>query len=113
MIAIMWLGRVAAAALSLATCACSAALRPGVSADGGTSDGRPDSGPDASAPDAGASDGGRVVDPGTLAGKLMMGYQGWFACPGDGSPLSGWLPWVRGNGSPPLHLWAGTTEPAP
>ena len=23
----------------------------------------------------------RTVDPSTMTGKLMMGYQGWFACP--------------------------------
>ncbi|MFL6278925.1 MAG: glycoside hydrolase family 71/99-like protein [Vicinamibacterales bacterium] len=35
------------------------------------------------------------VDPATLAGKLMFGYQGWFGCPGDGSPLSAWEHWFR------------------
>jgi hypothetical protein len=33
----------------------------------------------------------------TLAGKLMMGYQGWFACAGDGSPVNGWVHWFRNN----------------
>jgi hypothetical protein len=35
---------------------------------------------------------GDRVDPGTLTGKMIMGYQGWFACPGDGAPL-GWGHW--------------------
>ena len=26
-----------------------------------------------------------TVDPSTLTGKLIMGYQGWFNCPGDGT----------------------------
>jgi hypothetical protein len=35
------------------------------------------------------------VDASTMAGKLLMGYQGWFACPGDGSASSGWIHWFR------------------
>jgi len=35
------------------------------------------------------------VDASTMTGKLLMGYQGWFACPGDGSASSGWLHWFR------------------
>ena len=35
------------------------------------------------------------VDPTTLDGKLMFGYQGWFGCPGDGSPLDAWEHWFR------------------
>jgi len=34
-----------------------------------------------------------TVDPTTLDGKLMFGYQGWFGCPGDGSPLDTWEHW--------------------
>ena len=30
------------------------------------------------------------IDPGTLTGKLIMGYQGWFSCPGD---PGGWGHW--------------------
>ena len=37
----------------------------------------------------------RAVDPGTMNGKLLMGYQGWFACPGDGSPPNRWVHWFR------------------
>ncbi len=35
------------------------------------------------------------VDPSTMAKKLLMGYQGWFYCPGDGSPVDGWVHWFR------------------
>ena len=38
---------------------------------------------------------GPDVSPFTLDRKLMMGYQGWFACPGDGSPLNRWVHWFR------------------
>ena len=34
-----------------------------------------------------------AVDPSTLNRKLLMGYQGWFACPGDGSPMDKWVHW--------------------
>ena len=29
--------------------------------------------------------------------KLLMGYQGWFACPDDGSPPNRWIHWFRRN----------------
>ena len=34
------------------------------------------------------------VDPNTLTGKVMTGYQGWFNCEGDGANL-GWTHWAR------------------
>jgi hypothetical protein len=40
--------------------------------------------------------GGRLVDPSTLTHKLIMGYQGWFFCPGDGAPMNTWVHWFRG-----------------
>eukprot|EP01050_Picozoa_sp_SAG11_P016817 SAG11_NODE_2342_length_3489_cov_9.358112_1_plen_624_part_10 len=39
------------------------------------------------------------VDATTLRGKLMMGYQGWFATPCDGFGR-GWSHWSRGNRTP-------------
>ncbi|MBI4578488.1 MAG: hypothetical protein HY718_02230, partial [Planctomycetes bacterium] len=51
------------------------------------------------------------VDPMTLEGKLVAGYQGWFACPGDGSPASvGWHHWSKsrtdiGPGLYNVDLW--------
>lgn len=38
-----------------------------------------------------------IVDATTLNHKLLMGYQGWFACPGDGSPVDSWVHWFRHN----------------
>jgi hypothetical protein len=33
--------------------------------------------------------------PGDVVGKITVGYQGWFACPGDGAPIGGWWHWSR------------------
>ncbi|WP_329237856.1 hypothetical protein OG417_34805 [Actinoallomurus sp. NBC_01490] len=27
--------------------------------------------------------------PGDVVGKITVGHQGWFACPGDGAPING------------------------
>lgn len=32
--------------------------------------------------------------------KLMMGYQGWFLCRGDGSPVNDWRHWFRNSTDP-------------
>src|ERR1041385_7340601 len=34
------------------------------------------------------------VDPSTLDNKVLIGYQGWFTCPSDGSGR--WTHWSRG-----------------
>src|SRR5262249_50648860 len=39
--------------------------------------------------------------PGDVVGKISVGYQGWFACPGDGAPIGGWWPWSRDRFQPP------------
>jgi hypothetical protein len=60
---------------------------------------------------------GLNVDPATLDRKLMMGYQGWFACPGDGSPVNAWMHWFRNNTPTATNLtvdmWPDMTELAP
>ncbi|MFI5836276.1 discoidin domain-containing protein [Micromonospora sp. NPDC051300] len=33
--------------------------------------------------------------PGDVVGKVTVGYQGWFSCPGDGAPIGGWWHWSR------------------
>ena len=54
------------------------------------------------------------VDPSTMNHKLLMGYQGWFACPGDGSAPNSWIHWFRNNSPTPtnatIDLWPDTTE---
>lgn len=32
-----------------------------------------------------------------VVGKLVVGYQGWFACQGDGSPRNTWVHWSAGT----------------
>jgi hypothetical protein len=39
-----------------------------------------------------------AVDPSTLDGKVLIGYQGWFTCPQDGS--NRWTHWSRGVPAP-------------
>lgn len=56
----------------------------------------------------------RGVDTGTLAGKVMCGYQGWFNCEGDGA-ARGWVHWVKGRGLPSpgnvkVDLWPDVSE---
>jgi hypothetical protein len=38
---------------------------------------------------------GQGVDPSTMDNKLLMGYQGWFGCPGDGSVPDQWWHWFH------------------
>jgi len=52
--------------------------------------------------------GAAQVDPSTLTGKLIMGYQGWFACPGDAAQL-GWGHWMNAAG-PTVDMLPDMTE---
>lgn len=38
---------------------------------------------------------------GDVVGKVTVGYQGWFACPGDGSPINQWWHWSNNWSLPP------------
>lgn len=48
----------------------------------------------------------RAQDPQKLPfqGKVLVGYQGWFRCPGDGSPRNAWSHWSRGGAPSPETL---------
>ena len=57
------------------------------------------------------------VDAGTLTGKVMCGYQGWFNCEGDGADR-GWAHWTKGRGTfapgnAKIDLWPDVSELAP
>src|SRR5258708_19709022 len=36
----------------------------------------------------------QAVDPSTLKGKVLLGYQGWFRCPGGGPSGTNWSHWT-------------------
>ncbi|MBN1997235.1 Ig-like domain-containing protein [candidate division KSB1 bacterium] len=38
-----------------------------------------------------------------LTRKLMMGYQGWFLCQGDGSPVNDWRHWFHHSNDPSIE----------
>lgn len=42
----------------------------------------------------------QTIDPTTLNGKVLLGYQGWFRCPGDGAPGGNWGHWARTTPTP-------------
>ncbi|HOD81527.1 MAG TPA: glycoside hydrolase family 71/99-like protein [Phycisphaerae bacterium] len=55
------------------------------------------------------------VDARTMTGKVLSGYQGWFAAPGDGLGR-GWIHWGGrrfGPGSCSIDLWPDMTEYGP
>jgi hypothetical protein len=39
--------------------------------------------------------------PGDVVGKITVGYQGWFACRGDGAAIKGWWHWSQNMSSAP------------
>ena len=67
----------------------------------------------------GGARGKAVVDASTMDGKIICGYQGWFACPGDGNdPVIGWRHWSKlpagiGAGLYNIEMWPDVTEYEP
>lgn len=63
---------------------------------------------------------GAAVEPAPLEGKLLMGYQGWFGHPGDGSRFDDWSHWFHANLPDPrlvpdaehlnVDMWPDTSE---
>ncbi|KAJ2912412.1 hypothetical protein MD484_g8005, partial [Candolleomyces efflorescens] len=63
----------------------------------------------------------RRANPNTIQDKFLVGYQGWFTCPGDGEPVGpghhGWLHWfdkpIPDGGRPNLDLWPDVSSYSP
>ncbi|CCA77856.1 hypothetical protein PIIN_00503 [Serendipita indica DSM 11827] len=63
----------------------------------------------------------RRADPSTIQNKVLVGYQGWFTCAGDGPPVHqghhGWLHWfdkpLNQGGRPNFDLFPDVSEYAP
>src|ERR1051326_9409032 len=51
--------------------------------------------------------------PGDVVGKITVGYQGWFACIGDGSPINAWWHWSSNWGAAPSPSNNGTLRAWP
>jgi hypothetical protein len=58
-----------------------------------------------------------VSAPGDVVGKITVGYQGWFACVGDGAPINAWWHWAQNWGQTPsannnstLRAWPDMRE---
>ena len=53
---------------------------------------------------------------GDVVGKITVGYQGWFACTGDGAPIDGWWHWSQNMASAPspsntnIKAWPDMSE---
>ncbi|GAB2805490.1 discoidin domain-containing protein [Actinoallomurus bryophytorum] len=50
---------------------------------------------------------------GDVVGKITVGYQGWFACAGDGSPINAWWHWSQDWSRPPSPTNNGTLRAWP
>ncbi|MFI6345791.1 glycoside hydrolase family 71/99-like protein [Streptomyces sp. NPDC050560] len=48
-----------------------------------------------------AAGAGAASPAGDVVGKITVGYQGWFACKGDGAPIDSWWHWSANGGQPP------------
>ncbi|GAA2373802.1 discoidin domain-containing protein [Dactylosporangium salmoneum] len=51
--------------------------------------------------------------PGDVVGKITVGYQGWFACIGDGAPINAWWHWSNNWSQPPSPSNNGTLRAWP
>jgi hypothetical protein len=53
---------------------------------------------------------------GDVVGKVTVGYQGWFACIGDGAPIDTWWHWSQNASQPPspsnnvIKAWPDVSE---
>jgi hypothetical protein len=81
-----------------------------VAADGGLVGSMPSDGSTLDGADAAdAADADGVLDT-QVAGKMLFGYQGWFACPGDGSLVNRWQHWLDSSGAFQVDMWPDLSE---
>ena len=45
-----------------------------------------------------------TIQSNSLNGKHLVGYQGWFTCPGDGSQIDNWLHWSPSQPPDPQNV---------
>ena len=59
-----------------------------------------------------AQDDPSVIDASTLDAKMLMGYQGWFACPEDSSQVDVWKHWLLDTDDSQfaVDMWPETSE---
>ncbi|GHH72981.1 hypothetical protein GCM10018793_10890 [Streptomyces sulfonofaciens] len=62
------------------------------------------------APVPGTADAPAASPVGDVVGKITVGYQGWFACGGDGAPINGWWHWSKDMGRAPSPSNSGITS---
>ncbi|WP_328611743.1 glycoside hydrolase family 71/99-like protein [Amycolatopsis sp. NBC_00345] len=55
----------------------------------------------AALPSLAAAPASAASPPGDVVGKITVGYQGWFACIGDGAPINTWWHWAQDASRPP------------
>jgi hypothetical protein len=77
--------------------------------DAGDEAALPDGGGDASGVASDGAAGPAVVDT-QMEGKMLFGYQGWFACPNDGSTVDGWQHWLQGTTQFQVDFWPDLSE---
>ena len=91
-----------------------AASQGGVGAAGAPVGGGAQAGSGGNVAGTGGSAAVAVVDPSSMTGKHLFGYQGWFACPGDGGPNNRWVHWFRSNtpsaANATFDLWPDVSE---
>lgn len=108
----------AAIVISLLPLACGSDPSPGgAGGAGGAASSSSGAGGMGGAGGGGGAGGMSVPDTATLEGKLLMGYQGWFAYPGDGAPPDRWVHWFGAQDPSPANatfdLWPDLTELEP
>jgi hypothetical protein len=54
-----------------------------------------------------------LSSPGDVVGKVTVGYQGWFSCAGDGSPINGWASHTNLENWPDMRQYTASYSGVP